>query len=870
MEAIRAELGVDKLTLFGISYGTELAIAYARAYPQHVERLILDSVVDSDDPDPFFTVGFRAMGPSLKSLCPLRCRYLTPDPGAELGQLVAKLRAQPMRAAVYDARGRSHRMNITPVALFDLMFLTRLPPAAARDAADRRARGARGRRRAARAAAARIHALRRARLAARLLGRPLRDRRARPTPCRGTPERRSISARRSSSSGSRRSRRARSHPSTPASSPRTRSTSACAGRTSRAPPRPTPAPPYPERPDADPAGRGGPPHAARVVGAHPAADPRRGAARHPRRRAFDGQRRAPARSTRSPTSRVTARPPSSCPRLPTGMPGGRAAARELRVAARLSRAAAQGRAHRARGRGDDRRPPARALPGGAGDLRRRPARRLVGAPRRPPDPARLPGRPRRHGVRRRSTGPSGCASPAPRPRAGRSRSPGAASRAARRAADLRPRPRAARQPRRRAAPVGALTSRPAVTSTARASASEGDRPGRVVTCDVLASSSARGRQQLAGSCRSRQLSRRRAPGWTLVDRRARRVRTRVSRPRASGHQNSASPCSAVRAPPRARADRQSAVQARFTLCDHLDGRRHRPGLFAPHRLDLARIVVRRPATRAFAPALRAQRVACDVTHSASPWRVSATALASASPRAWHRRALSLLAPLALAACGGRPASQLRPARVIATARSPAARPPRRAARTDLTGPRVMTERTHGRELFDVRRHGARPRPRRGLRQRPALRRDRRRANRDGRLPAARRRDLVLPDPRPDRRRPRHAPAHPGAAAWRQAVADLRPTLRDRVPHRAAPGSGRPGRTSPLPAASPAPPVCPSDASEPRRPRGWTTTVRPRTPRSRSSCPASGSARRRAVGSHTRIDRLSGTRFAAGASRSVSG
>ena len=124
MEAIRAELAVDKLTLFGISYGTELALAYARAYPQHVERLILDSVVDYDDPDPFFTAGFRAMGPSLKSVCPLRCRYLTPDPGAELAQLVARLRAQPMRAVVYSARGRSSRLNITPAALFDLMFLT--------------------------------------------------------------------------------------------------------------------------------------------------------------------------------------------------------------------------------------------------------------------------------------------------------------------------------------------------------------------------------------------------------------------------------------------------------------------------------------------------------------------------------------------------------------------------------------------------------------------------------------------------------------------------------------------------------------------------------------------------------------------------
>ena len=37
---------------------------------------------------------------------------------------MAKLRTQPLRALAYDARGRSQRLNITPVALFDLMFLT--------------------------------------------------------------------------------------------------------------------------------------------------------------------------------------------------------------------------------------------------------------------------------------------------------------------------------------------------------------------------------------------------------------------------------------------------------------------------------------------------------------------------------------------------------------------------------------------------------------------------------------------------------------------------------------------------------------------------------------------------------------------------
>src|SRR3954454_5817429 len=129
MEAIRQQLGVEKLTLFGISYGTELAIAYARAHPAHVERLILDSVVDADDRDPYASVNFRAMGPSLKSLCPGHCEDISADPAADLAQLVAQPRGTSLRAFSYDGRGRSHRVKIGPLALLDLMFTSDyIPP----------------------------------------------------------------------------------------------------------------------------------------------------------------------------------------------------------------------------------------------------------------------------------------------------------------------------------------------------------------------------------------------------------------------------------------------------------------------------------------------------------------------------------------------------------------------------------------------------------------------------------------------------------------------------------------------------------------------------------------------------------------------
>src|SRR3954452_20840495 len=109
MEAIRQKLGVAKLTLFGISYGTELGLAYARAHPDHVKRLILDSTVDADDSDPFETVNFRAMAPTLRALCPSKCKDISADPAADLARLVAQLRAKPMQAFAYDSLGRSHR-----------------------------------------------------------------------------------------------------------------------------------------------------------------------------------------------------------------------------------------------------------------------------------------------------------------------------------------------------------------------------------------------------------------------------------------------------------------------------------------------------------------------------------------------------------------------------------------------------------------------------------------------------------------------------------------------------------------------------------------------------------------------------------------
>ena len=109
---MRKALGVEKLTLFGISYGTKLALAYARAHPEHVERIALDSVLEPDDADAFGREPYQAMAPTLAALCPDRCRGVTADPARRprpAGRPAARraaARGRPTGPAAAATRGR--------------------------------------------------------------------------------------------------------------------------------------------------------------------------------------------------------------------------------------------------------------------------------------------------------------------------------------------------------------------------------------------------------------------------------------------------------------------------------------------------------------------------------------------------------------------------------------------------------------------------------------------------------------------------------------------------------------------------------------------------------------------------------------------
>jgi pimeloyl-ACP methyl ester carboxylesterase len=90
MDVLRQALGVPKMAVDGVSYGSFVAEHYALAHPTHVSELVLDSVLPQADPshtDAFYLVGLRAVGRVLRAACQAKptCGY---DPASDVAWLV--------------------------------------------------------------------------------------------------------------------------------------------------------------------------------------------------------------------------------------------------------------------------------------------------------------------------------------------------------------------------------------------------------------------------------------------------------------------------------------------------------------------------------------------------------------------------------------------------------------------------------------------------------------------------------------------------------------------------------------------------------------------------------------------------------------
>lgn len=131
LDAIRRQLDVPKLSLYGVSYGTRTALAYALRYPAQVARLGLDSVVAPDGADALAVDSFRAVPRVLRTLCAgRRCDGFTRDPVADLATLVGRMAATgPLKGKLPDARGRLRPGTVSRYDIFGALVSGDFEPA---------------------------------------------------------------------------------------------------------------------------------------------------------------------------------------------------------------------------------------------------------------------------------------------------------------------------------------------------------------------------------------------------------------------------------------------------------------------------------------------------------------------------------------------------------------------------------------------------------------------------------------------------------------------------------------------------------------------------------------------------------------------
>jgi pimeloyl-ACP methyl ester carboxylesterase len=128
---LRQALGHDKLNLYGVSYGTRLALTLMRDYPQAVRSAVLDSVYPLEvnlytalapNADRAFNVFFA------RCAADAGCNASHPNLRAYFYQLVDQLNANPVSVSLYVG-GREQTVRLDGNLLIDVLFVGLYNPA---------------------------------------------------------------------------------------------------------------------------------------------------------------------------------------------------------------------------------------------------------------------------------------------------------------------------------------------------------------------------------------------------------------------------------------------------------------------------------------------------------------------------------------------------------------------------------------------------------------------------------------------------------------------------------------------------------------------------------------------------------------------
>jgi len=124
MAAVIESLALGKVDLYGDSYGSFFAQAFASRYPQLLRSLTLDSTYPTLHLEPWYRSSIQAMPEDFDLACSRwpACAQAEPEPAwSRIGELAARLRVTPIEGVVPGPEGALEKASMNSVGLVNLL-----------------------------------------------------------------------------------------------------------------------------------------------------------------------------------------------------------------------------------------------------------------------------------------------------------------------------------------------------------------------------------------------------------------------------------------------------------------------------------------------------------------------------------------------------------------------------------------------------------------------------------------------------------------------------------------------------------------------------------------------------------------------------
>jgi len=136
MVAVLDELAIDRIDLYGDSYGSFFAQTFAVRHPEYLRSLVLDATYPIEGLDPWYHTTTQRLRENLGLFCARSLPTCEEDPGEMVAltrQVVRSLRSDPVTTTAPDGAGSIATVTLTPRRLLDTLLFTDVTPGYVRE-----------------------------------------------------------------------------------------------------------------------------------------------------------------------------------------------------------------------------------------------------------------------------------------------------------------------------------------------------------------------------------------------------------------------------------------------------------------------------------------------------------------------------------------------------------------------------------------------------------------------------------------------------------------------------------------------------------------------------------------------------------------